>query len=330
MPSLAAGVQQQASLGKRTSSPTGGLKKRHKQARRAGHRGHKKPEDTEEIITLMARIVIQHEDQLGLSRMDRAFTLFMEQTGLAGVFSNLYQAGVEWNQKREERGMGSKLQPLRTTLLTLMVMELVARLEKLQASKDDRIKCRQQGWLNEEDLMLFQAWDPEKKRLTASTDLEPMTIEAVLKTLRGIIPLISPDHVLKFHAQRPLKGMSEAENKAVFNLEISLRAPAAHQLYGHVMRLAGSLCWQIIGAQVRRDAQRRSGASGTTTPGVRDTRRPESALNAVQQQLLKQRLINSSNTCYVNACIMAILWQVADTAWPSLPEAWKRHIERFQ
>ena len=131
---------------------------------------------------------------------------------------------------------------------------------KATGFKEDKIKCRQQGWLNEDDLMLFQAWDPEKKRLTASTDLEPMTIEAVLKTLRDIIPLISPDHVLKFHAQRPLKGMSEAENKAVFNLEISLRAPAAHQLYGHVMRLAGSSCWQIIGTQVRRDTQRRSGA----------------------------------------------------------------------
>ena len=48
-------------------------------------------------------------------------------------------------------------------------------------------------------------------------------------------------------------------------------------------------------------------SSGTTTTSVRETRRPESALNAIQQQLLKQRLINSSNTCYVNACIMAIL-----------------------
>ena len=53
---------------------------------------------TEEIISLMARLIIQHEDQLGLSRMDRAFTLFMEQAGPTGVLSNLYQAGVEWNQ----------------------------------------------------------------------------------------------------------------------------------------------------------------------------------------------------------------------------------------
>ena len=71
-------------------------------------------------------------------------------------------------------------------------------------------------------------------------------------------------------------------------------------------------------------------SSSATTSGVRGVRRPESELNATQQQLLKQRLINTSNTCYVNACIMAILWQVADTAWPSLPEAWKKNIERFQ
>ena len=124
--------------------------------------------------------------------------------------------------KREDRSQGGRLQLLRTTLLTLMVMELVARLEKLQDSKD---KCRQQGWLNEEEKMMFQIWDQEKKRLVALADQEQFSIAAVLKILRDITPLINPHHVLKFHAQRPLKGMTEAENKAVFNLEISLRAP---------------------------------------------------------------------------------------------------------
>ena len=47
-PSLSANAQTQA-MGKRTSSPMGGENKRHKQARRAGHRGHRKNVETEEL-----------------------------------------------------------------------------------------------------------------------------------------------------------------------------------------------------------------------------------------------------------------------------------------
>ena len=78
--------------------------------------------------------------------------------------------------------------------------------------------------------------------------------------MEDILGLINPDHILKLHAQRPLKGMAEEENKAVFNLEVSLRAPGAHQLYNLMLKLAGNSCWMIIGAQVRRDSLRRSGA----------------------------------------------------------------------
>ena len=67
-----------------------------------------------------------------------------------------------------------------------------------------------------------------------------------------------------------------------------------------------------------------------TTSGIRSTRRPDILANEIQHKLLRQKLINRSNTCYVNACVMAILWQVADIAWPSLPEAWKQKVDGLQ
>ena len=51
-----------------------------------------------------------------------------------------------------------------------------------------------------------------------------MSVQVIIKDLEEILGLINPDHILKFHAQRPLRGMAEAENKAAFNLEVSLRA----------------------------------------------------------------------------------------------------------
>ena len=256
LPSLSANAQTQA-MGKRTSSPTGGENKRH---RRAGHRGPRKSAETEELVSLMARIIISHEDQLGLGRLDRAFTLFMEQTGQVGVLTNLYQASLVWHQKREEKQPSHNLQPLRTTLLSLMMMELVSRLNTLKDAKEDRMVCQKQGWMDDQGNLTFQVWDPTKKALVTSTTQEPLSVQVIIKEMEDILGLINPDHILKFHAQRPLRGMAEAENKAVFNLEVTLRAPGAHQLYNLMLKLAGNSCWMIIGAQVRRDSQRRSGA----------------------------------------------------------------------
>ena len=117
-----------------------------------------------------------------------------------------------------------------------------------------------QGWMDEQGNLTFQVWDPTKKALVTSATQEPIGVQVIIKDLEDILGLISPDHILKFHAQRPLKGMAEAENKAVFNLEVSLRAPGAHQLYNLMLKLAGNSCWMIIGAQVRKDSLRRSGA----------------------------------------------------------------------
>ena len=200
LPSLSANAQTQA-MGKRTSSPTGGENKRHKQARRAGHRGHRKNVETDELVSLMAKIIISHEDQLGLGRLDRAFTLFMEQTGQVGVLTNLYQASLVWHQKREEKQPSQHLQPLRTTLLSLMMMELISRLNTLKDAKDDRMVCQKQGWMDEQGNLTFQVWDPTKKALVTSATQEPIGVQVIIKDLEDILGLINPDHILKFHAQ---------------------------------------------------------------------------------------------------------------------------------
>ena len=173
--------------------------------------------------------------------------LFMEQTGPTGVLSNLYQAGVEWNQKR------SKLQPLRTTLLMLMVMELVARLEKLQASKEDRIKCRQRG----------------------RSDAVP-SMGSREETTDGI-------HRPGANDDRGLQSGNQ--------LAGSCSAPTIRPCHATGRKLVLADYWHP--GQAGYAAEVGSSSSATTT-GVRDTRRPESELNAVQQQLLKQRLLNSS------------------------------------
>ena len=64
--------------------------------------------------------------------------------------------------------------------------------------------------------------------------------------------------MLRFHAPRKLKPTPEAENKAVFKLEISLRHPEANTLYQCMGKLENNAVWQLIGCQLRKDGMRRA------------------------------------------------------------------------
>ena len=88
--------------------------------------------------------------------------------------------------------------------------------------------------------------------------VDPLAMTDVIDMLRDMVPLLAKENVLKFDAQRSLKNMTEAENKAVSTR--SLWSPPAHQLYNLLHKLAGNSCWQIIGTQVREDGQRRNTA----------------------------------------------------------------------
>eukprot|EP00439_Symbiodinium_sp_Y106_P064869 s4090_g10.t1 len=62
---------------------------------------------------------ISQGDSINAAKMDRGFTVFMAQTGPAGLLTNLYQASIAWNKVRETEPK-KITPPLRITLLTLM------------------------------------------------------------------------------------------------------------------------------------------------------------------------------------------------------------------
>lgn len=246
---------------KEDDSETPGKRKR---TRRGGAGGSRQsapqPEltkDVEKALGLISRILIQHEDSINASKMDRGFTVFMAQSGPAGLLTNLFQASVAWN-KVQETEPKKITQPLRITLLTLMIAELTVRLQSLEQTPEAKQLAVTEGWLDESERLLYQKWDGESKKLIPHPAMQGLPIQEVLQILKEMTPLILEDLVLRFHAPRKVKPTPEAENKAVFKLEISLRHPEANTMYQCLAKLESNAVWQLIGCQIRKDGMRRS------------------------------------------------------------------------
>ena len=218
---------------------------------------HELTKDMERALALISRILIQHEDSINAAKMDRGFTVFMAQTGPAGLLTNLFQASVAWNKVRETEPK-KITQPLRITLLTLMIAELLVRLQKMEQHPEAKKLAVTEGWMDDSERLLYQKWDEESKKLLPHPTMQGLPIPEVLQTLKELEPLILEDLVLRFHAPRKLKPTPEAENKAVFKLEISLRHPEANTLYQCMAKLENNAVWQLIGCQVRKDGMRRA------------------------------------------------------------------------
>ena len=213
--------------------------------------------DMNKLLYLISRILVQHEDSINATKMDRGFTVFMAQTGPAGLLTNLYQASVAWNKVRETEPK-KITQPLRITLLTLMIAELKVRLQNLDSKPEAKKLAMNEGWLDQQERFQYQKWDGDSKKLLPNPAMPGLPIQDVMQTLTEMEPLILEDLVLRFHAPRKIKPSPETENKAVFKLEVSLRHPDAHTLYQNMAKLADNAIWQLIGCQIRKDGMRRS------------------------------------------------------------------------
>ena len=250
-------------LAKNTAEDASGQPGKKQKTRRGGQGSRRSApgkdltQDVNKLMYLISRILIQHEDSINAAKMDRGFTVFMAQTGPAGLLTNLYQASLAWNKVRETEPR-KITQPLRVTLLALMIAELIVRLQNLDNTPEAKKLAMTEGLLDQQERLQYQKWDGESKKLLPNPTMPGLPIKDVMQILKEMEPLILEDFVLRFHAPRKIKPTPETENKAVFKLEISLRHPEANTLYQNMAKLADNAVWQLIGCQIRKDGVRRS------------------------------------------------------------------------
>ena len=148
--------QQQQQMAKGPpSSPSATDSKRFQQARRGGgHRPQKHDNSMEEVIQLLTKIAIQHEDQIHSAKQDTAFTMFFEQTGKIAILTSFYRASQEWHANREAKP-NQRHHCLITTLLALLLLEMESSLQMLQDKPEHLAQAKQQGCVDESNRQLY-------------------------------------------------------------------------------------------------------------------------------------------------------------------------------
>ncbi|CAE7580280.1 Pol [Symbiodinium sp. CCMP2592] len=215
-----------------------------------------------ESLKLLARLLVQHEDQLAALRMDKGFVLFARQDQFS-LIPAMYAISKEWNHTRETEP--EKLQsPLRTLLLACLIRELMQRIQKMVATTEGMDKLKAASWMTAGGEWCFMKFCHRTKKLIPNPAQSAMAHDEVIRLLTFLLTAMQGEIIHKFCSTRPLKqleGSADQKPQAVFLLEISLRGEKAGEVHEAFSRLANLSVWQLIRVSMKRESLQRSNAA---------------------------------------------------------------------
>ena len=249
------------------SRPGRGRGRGGKNAGRAG--GHPAdttaPQDLRSLVGSLQRLVLQHEDQLSLLRLDRGYVLTLlngERAGDGAILPGLVAAALEWRQRKEK---GEVTTSLRETLLLLFLSTLIKRLQLFLESPEAIESATKVKWVTgAADSLEWNKmeWSPTLKVEEPAPSLGALKTVEVQKLLTEALALVGgrsgeASILHRFHATRPLGPTMQGET-VTFLLEISSRGEAADRLWTILNSLAKCSCFSLVGSKLRQERIRRS------------------------------------------------------------------------
>ncbi|CAE7784182.1 unnamed protein product, partial [Symbiodinium sp. KB8] len=212
-----------------------------------------------ESLRLLARLLIQHEDQLAALRVDKAFVLFARQDQFS-IIPAMYAISQEWHSKREA-DPDTVQSPLRTLLLACLIKELMQRVQKMVATSEGQDKLKAAGWLSPTGEWHFMKYCHKTKKLIPNKEKASMDHSEVIRLLTFLLTAMQGDIIHKFCSTRPLKQLEPTEDhkpQAVFLLEVGLRGEKSWEVHEAFCTLSGLAAWQLIGLSVKRETLQRT------------------------------------------------------------------------
>ena len=244
--------QQLATLGLQ-KQPDGQGAKRHK--RKDQSRPSTASMDTVdhgEAISLMAKLLLRHEESLKVMLQESEFVLHIAP-GEGSILPFLIKCHQIWLA-------GPKDTPLRSHMALTVMETLTQRLDSLQqAPVTDALfqDCIKYNLIDDQRAMPFLRWDSQKKDLMP-TNSKGMPIGEVANILSNVIKIMKsePKITLRFHA---LSKMPKDED---YNKTIPFLWTVGHRSQGEIWNLLSTLayhsCWQLVRVTMRPQDQRRS------------------------------------------------------------------------
>lgn len=205
------------------------------------------------MLTLMAKLLLKHEDTLNVLLQEHEFVLYMNP-GEGSMVPVLLKTHQDWLA-------GPKTTSLRHVMALQVVDTLVERTEQLQqapASADLFKECLRLHLIDANKEMPFLRWCPKTQQLLPNKE-KGLPIGEVLHTLKGMQRILKDDTgiTLRFHALAKLQSDTSGSRAIPFLWTVGARTNG--ELWNLMHGLSFHSIWQLVRTTLRPQDQRRSG-----------------------------------------------------------------------
>ncbi|CAE7524920.1 unnamed protein product [Symbiodinium natans] len=213
------------------------------------------------LVHTIARLSIRHEDALAAQRLNQAYVMFLQIKSageLQSLVSPLYTASQTFDTEKE---MGKAKYPKRVILVSLVLRELLSRVDILMKN-DDAMRSAVQAQLlvkdeDDDPCWPYLQWDPDSRQELRNQDREPMKLERWQRKMQSVIGLLTGETVLRCQPSRKLTANMEGDQVALF-LEIGTVGEAEQDLHRHLRDMCDLSVWKMVLGRFRRDRLQRN------------------------------------------------------------------------
>ena len=230
-----------------------------------GQPSERASDNQHQLVGMLARLAIRHEDALSLQRADRGFCLFLRTADSEETITRqLFLTSQKWKENRTQQPQARR-SPLRVVLFSMVLQALQDRAIATMSDEESRkkaieaqlIKPTEDGKGGMQRSWIYLAYDPNEKKEMPDLENHPMDHERMIRRLKAIQDQTHGEMILRFHGLRPLSEEMEGEQYLMV-LEISQSSREALQMLADLRDVVNSSIWKLVGARFRKDRIQRS------------------------------------------------------------------------
>ena len=206
--------------------------------------------DQKQLIQLMARLMLRHEDTLHTLLREHEFVLHL-RTGNGSVIPLMMKQSMDWHQSKEKNSS------LRQTLAHFLFTTLHQRAQHiLNAQKGEEIHkvSMAQMLITEDQHYPFLMWCNQSKKLTMSKD-KPLDGETLEDILQSLVEMSSEhQNILRFHALKKIPNGQEPQEGMAYPWLLTIST----KMFATLQRLCYHSIWLLVAVDLKQQSLSRS------------------------------------------------------------------------
>ena len=218
----------------------------------------KEHKELKSLVVMMGNLLLRHEDQQNITRLDGGFVLFLRTDVDNNLAKGLYHTAQQWKTTKQQYPAKLEL-PMRVVLFQSVVMSTAARWEKVISDPELLKKAIEAKWISPDgQTTLCLQWDNSKKAHMPAHGGNHVPIKEVSTLLMELVTIAKlPLVVNRFHATRPLSKKYSSPVLPML-IEVGGRTDAANKAWQILDRLAYTSVWISSTTYLRHERLQRS------------------------------------------------------------------------